>query len=118
MYTNRSYNIDDIVRYSSNTKYSNNLNYFISRSENYTNAMENNNNQIEYNNQQQRPIIYSRNNYLSNEDKPTRTYYFTPKIFLKPIRPLTQFVDTTEQVIEFVDETFRVMFRKNLPKNR
>jgi len=113
MYTNRFYSIDDVVRYSHKDRYGNNLNYMISKSESYANNAQNAH--IEYHGHHKSPIIYSKNQYST--EKSTRTYYFTPKIFLKPIRPLTQFINTTEQVQNLIEETFSLMFNKKLPQN-
>ncbi|MCH8003073.1 MAG: hypothetical protein IH934_00440 [Nanoarchaeota archaeon] len=114
MYTNRPYSIDDIVRYNPNNQYNNNLNYLVSKSENYSNPLENSQQvELEYKGNHQKPTIYSENNYLPQE--PTKTYYFTPEIFLKPFRPLTQFINTTEQIQTLIEETFELMLSKKLP---
>ena len=113
MYANRSYSIDDVVRYSHQDRYDNNLNYMISKSESYANNAQNAH--IEYQGHHKKSIIYSENQYSTR--KTTTTYYFTPKIFLKPARPLTQFINTTEQVQNLIEETFSLMFNRKLPQN-
>ena len=104
MYQN-SYSIDDIVRYSSNKQYSNNLNYHISQSESCVHPTADN--PQEYHGQQQKPLIYSGNHHYT--DDKTTTYYFTPQFFLKPSRRQTQFINTTEQVQALIEETFKTL---------
>jgi len=95
MYTNRFHSIDDVIRYTPNNQYNNNINYLISKSENYRNTAENPEQvDLKYSGISQKPTIYSENNYLLQEN-PTKTYYFTPEIFLKPTRPKTQFINTS-----------------------
>jgi len=116
MYSNNPYRIDDIVRYSPRSQHGSSLNYLISKSEDYAISAENRpKNPHEYTGQHQKPTIYSNNNYSARQT--TRTYYFTPEIFLKPNRPLTQFINTTEQVQELIEETFSLMLGKKLPQN-
>jgi len=114
MYTNRPYSIDDVVSYSPNGHYSNNINYLISESESYSNNLENSNH-IEYQGQSKKQTIYSENNYFEN--KVSKTYYFTPEIFLNPVRPETQFTNTTEQIQDLIEETFSFITNKKLPEN-
>ncbi|MBI2135199.1 hypothetical protein HYU09_04350 [Candidatus Woesearchaeota archaeon] len=109
----KSYFIDDLVRYNSAPSNTNGLNYFVSKSENYHVSAENM--PIEYSGQQSKPKIYSNSNYES--DKPTKTYYFTPRIFLKPSRRETPIIHATEQVKELIEEAFQLMLGKNLPEN-
>ena len=115
MYTNRFHSIDDVIRYTPNNQYNNNINYIISKSENYRNTAENPEQvDLKYSGISQKPTIYSENNYLLQEN-PTKTYYFTPEIFLKPTRPKTQFINTTEQIQILIEETFELMLKKKLP---
>jgi len=114
MYASRSYTIDDIVRYAPNNQYNNNINYLVSKSENYGAPLKNLQQiELEYKGNLQKPTIYSENNYLQQE-KPTKTYYFTPQIFLNPIRPKSQFINTTEQIQSLIEETFELMLKKKL----
>jgi hypothetical protein len=116
MYANRQYSIDDLVGSSLFYHHNNSLNYLVSKSENYAKIAENTQkSHLEYTGQQQKPLIYSQNSYLSQE-KPIRAYYFAPEIFLKPIRPLTQFINTTEQVQSLIGETFKLMLGKKMSK--
>jgi len=118
MYTNGSYSIDDVVRYAPNKQYSNSLNYLVSKSEDYSNQLENTQQIVpEYKGNHQKTIIYPTNNYSFNENKPTKTYYFTPKIFLNPVRPKTRFINTTTQIQSLIEETFELMLNKKLPNN-
>jgi len=115
MYASRSYSIDDIVRCNPNNQYNDNLNYLVSKSENYGAPLKNPQQiEPEYKGNQQKPTIYSENNY-SFLEKPTKTYYFTPQIFLNPIRLKTQFINTTEQIQNLIEETFELMLKKKLP---
>jgi len=116
MYASRSYTIDDIVRYNPH-QYNNNINYLVSKSENYSATLKNPQQiEPEYKGIHQKQIIYSENNYLQQE-KPTKTYYFTPQIFLNTTRPLSKFINTTEQIQSLIEETFELMLNKKLPNN-
>ena len=113
MYYGKTYTIDDIVRFSPSTYSGNGLNYLVSKSENYHVLAESM--PIEYSGQHKSPLIYSNNYY--NENKATRTYYFTPKIFLKPSRRETPIINATEQIKELINETFALMIGTSLPQN-
>ena len=114
MYYGKSYFIDDIVRYSPSTYSGNGLNYLISKSKDYHVLTETT--PMEYSGQQSKLRIYSNNNYES-DNKPSKTYYFTPKMFLKPSRRETPIISTTEQVRELINETFLLMLKKELSQN-
>ncbi len=115
MYYGKAYFIDDIVRYSPSTYSGNGLNYLISKSENYNGQTENL--PIEYRGQHKTPIIYPADNYNPDVTKPSKTYYFTPKLFLKPSRRETPIINATEQIRELIEETFALMLSKKLPQN-
>ena len=72
MYFNKPYSIDDVVKYPPNRLYTNNLNYLISKSENYSNSTEIN--VIEYKGHVQKPFFYTKNSY-SDTEKLVKTYY-------------------------------------------
>ena len=115
MYHGKVYSIDDVVKYSHGSGFGNGLNYLVSKSEDYHASAENM--QIEYSGQHKSPLVYSNNNYNPNETKATRTYYFTPELFLKPSRRETQIVDAIWQIKELIEETFAQMLSKKLPQN-
>ena len=114
MYAPNPYSIDDIVKYSSGKACGSSLSYLVSRSESYNSAEEGK--PIVYQGKAQKPSLYSQNNY-SNQNRPVKTYYFTPNLFLNPIRPQTQFINATEQVQELIEEIFSSMIGKKLPQN-
>src|SRR3989344_6198664 len=114
MYYGKSYFIDDIVRYSPSTYSGNGLNYLISKSEIYHVLIETT--PMEYSGQQSKLRIYSNNNYES-DNKPSKTYYFTPKMFLKPSRRETPIINATDQIRELIEEAFALMLSKKLPQN-
>jgi len=114
MYASKSCSIDEIVRYAPNNQHYNNINYLVSKSENYSAPLKNPQQiEPEYKGNHQKPTIYSENDYLQRE-KPTKTYYFTPQIFLKPTRSGTQFINTTQQIQSLIEETFELMLKKKL----
>lgn len=51
-------------------------------------------------------------NYVKNSRN--ITYVFEPEIFLRPTRPITKFINTTEEVKTLVEETFKVVTGKEL----
>ena len=113
MYSSKSYSIDDIVKYSSR-RFNGTLNYLVSKSESY--SFSSGNNLISYHGQDKKPLIYSQTNDYKKSSL-TKTYYFTPELFLNPIRPSTQFINATEQIQELIEETFSLMIGRKLPKN-
>ena len=114
MYYGKVYSIDDVVKYSHGLGSGNGLNYLVSKSEDYHDSAENM--PIEYSGQHKNPLVYSNSNYKF-DNKLTRTYYFTPELFLKPSRCETPIIESTEQIKELINETFLLMLGKNLPEN-
>jgi hypothetical protein len=104
-----TYSIDDVVKYF--PRLSSNLNYVISQSETY--GRDAPNWPSEYTGHIKNSTIYSASNY---QNEATRTYYLA-ELFLKPIRPQTQFINTTDQIQQIIEETFLSVTGKKLPKN-
>jgi len=97
----KTYSIDDTVRYTS----INNIDYLVSKSEVYTTDEF-----IQY--ERHELTVYIDNSYSQNKIK---VYYFSPKMFLEPIRPETQFVNRFEEVQTLVEEIFFLMLGKRMP---
>lgn len=51
-------------------------------------------------------------NYVKNSRN--ITYIFEPEIFLRPNRPITRFINTSEEVKNLVEETFKIVTGKEL----
>lgn len=108
----KPYSIDDIV--TSDILYRTNISYIISKSEGYSPAQENIS--TEYKGANVRQHSYSASAYNA-KSKPVKSYYFLPQIFLNPIRPNVQFINTLEQIQHHIEETFELMLKRKLPQD-
>lgn len=65
-------------------------------------------------------FIYSSNNYSfaggnDNYSINTKTTYFSPTPFLKPDRPLTQFINKAEDIRHYVEQAFELLTEQRFP---
>jgi hypothetical protein len=112
----KTYSIDDVIKYSKSTL--ENLNYFVNKSEGYlkdiSSDIETTLYKLKFNNPKVKTQYNINGNYNTSK---TITYYFTPKIFLKPKRPKTRFISLTEDVQNLIEETFELVTNQKLPEN-
>lgn len=102
-----AYNLEGII-FSYNPSFYKNINYFTEQDNGSSNTT------IEYIvNNQYKIGPYQNNIYKQNI---SRVYYFDSTIFLKPIRPKTQFINTTEEIKDTVKEIFKLAVGEELPR--
>ncbi|MBI2651487.1 hypothetical protein HYX01_03380 [Candidatus Woesearchaeota archaeon] len=114
MLYSKPYHLDDLIRYNSSYasfSYSK-LNYIISKSEAYSFQQEN----LEKERKEYKTALTYSASYSQKENVAV-TYYFTPKIFLKPTRLFTPIINAAQEIHELIEKTFNLMFGKSLPEN-